>query len=171
MDEPMKALKLDATYRPVEVIDAIEALVLCIIGKAKALETYTKEIYSPSNSFKLPAVIVLTRVVKYHFGGIVCNRQNIIWRDNNRCQYCAKIFPTEILTIDHVIPKSRGGEKSWINLVAACKKCNQKKGCRTPQECGMIPIRKPTKPKNTLLKTTKQISKLWKNYLWESNDY
>jgi len=163
----MKALKLDATYRPVEIIDAIEALVLCIIGKAMALESYTKEIYSPARSFKIPAVIVLRNVVKYKFNGIVCNRQNVLWRDQNRCQYCSKIFATENLTIDHVIPKSRGGNKTWKNLVAACKKCNQKKGCRTPIECGMILIRNPTKPKLTILKTTNRISDLWKNYLWE----
>lgn len=163
----MKALKLDATYRPVEVIDALEALVLCIIGKAKAIENYTREICSPSTSFKLPAVIVLTNIVRYRFGGIVCNRQNVIWRDGNKCQYCRKTFPTEKLTIDHVFPKSRGGKKTWTNLVASCKKCNQKKGCRTPSECGMIPIRQPTKPKTTILKNTNQISDLWKNYLWE----
>ncbi len=163
----MKALKLDATYRPVEVIDALEALVLCIIGKAKAIENYTREICSPSTSFKLPAVIVLTNIVRYRFGGIVCNRQNVIWRDGNKCQYCHKTFPTEKLTIDHVFPKSRGGKKTWTNLVASCKKCNQKKGCRTPSECGMIPIRQPTRPKTTILKNTNQISDLWKNYLWE----
>ena len=167
MDVPMKALKLDATYRPVEVNDAIEALVLCIVGKAKAIENYTKEIFSPSKSFKVPAVIVLNNIVKYRFNGIVCNRQNVIWRDGNRCQYCSKVFPAEKLTVDHVFPKSRGGEKSWTNLVAACKKCNQKKGCRTTKECGMIPIRQPTKPKTNILKTTKQINDLWKNYLWE----
>jgi len=167
MDESMKALKLDATYRPVEVIDALEALVLCIVGKAKAIETYAREISSPSKTFKVPAVIVLKNVVRYRFGGIMCNRQNIIWRDNNVCQYCTKTFPTEKLTIDHLIPKSRGGQNKWTNLVAACKKCNQKKGCRTPQECGMIPIRTPTKPKTTVLKTTTVISELWKNYLWE----
>ena len=167
MDEPMKALKLDATYRPVEVIDAIEALVLCIIGKAKALETYAKEIRSPSTTFEIPAVIVLKTVVRYRFGGIMCNRQNIIWRDHNTCQYCGATFATNNLTIDHLIPKSRGGKNTWKNLVAACKKCNQKKGCRTPQECGMIPIRKPKKPKVTILKTATEVNDLWKNYLWE----
>jgi len=167
MNEPMKALKLDATYRPIEVIDAIEALVLCIIGKAKALETYTKEISSPSKVFKIPAVIVLKNIVRYQFTGIICNKQNVFWRDQNTCQYCSKKFSAEYLTVDHVLPKSRGGKKSWTNLVAACKKCNQKKGCRTPQECDMIPIRKPTKPKTSILKTTNHISDLWKNYLWE----
>tara|TARA_B100001123_G_scaffold445065_1_gene595667 strand:+ start:2234 stop:2737 length:504 start_codon:yes stop_codon:yes gene_type:complete len=167
MGESMKALKLDATYRPVEVIDAIEALVLCIVGKAKAIETYAREICSPSSSFKLPAVIVLKKIVRYRFGGVVCNRQNVIWRDNNRCQYCSKVFTTDKLTVDHIMPKSRGGEKSWTNLVTACKKCNQKKGCRTPSECGMIPISPPKRPKRSILKTTTYVSDLWKNYLWE----
>jgi 5-methylcytosine-specific restriction endonuclease McrA len=169
MNEPMKALKLDATYRPVEVIDAIEALVLCIVGKAKAIESYTREICSPSKTFKIPAVIVLKKIVKYRFGGIVCNRQNVIWRDQNTCQYCLKVLPTDKLTVDHILPKSRGGPKSWKNLVAACIKCNQKKGNKTPQESGMIPIRKPLKPKISILKTvgTNQVSELWKNYLWE----
>ena len=163
----MKALKLDATYRPVGIIDAIEALVLCIIGKATALENYTREIRSPVQSFKIPAVIVLKNVVRYRFSGIICNRQNIIWRDQNKCQYCSAVFSTDNLTVDHVIPKSRGGQKTWKNLVAACKKCNQKKGCRTPQECGMMLSRQPTKPKTNIFKTTTQVSHLWKNYLWE----
>ena len=139
---------------------------LCIIGKAKAIENYAKEINSPSTSFKLPAVIVLTNIVKYQFTGIVCNRQNVIWRDGNKCQYCCKIFPTEKLTIDHVFPKSRGGEKTWTNLVTACKKCNQKKGNKTPKESGMIPIRKPVKPKTTILKNINKINEVWKTYLW-----
>jgi 5-methylcytosine-specific restriction endonuclease McrA len=97
----------------------------------------------------------------------MCNRKNIIWRDQNTCQYCAKSFPSEKLTIDHIVPKSRGGKNSWTNLVAACKKCNQKKGCRTPSECDMIPIRVPAKPQTSVLKTTSTVSELWKNYLWE----
>ena len=78
-------------------------------------------------------------------------------------------FGEKELTLDHVLPKSRGGDKSWTNLVAACKKCNQKKGCRTPKECDMILIRKPIRPKSTILKSTNHISDLWKNYLWEQN--
>ncbi len=163
----MKALKLDASYRPVGLIDAVEALVLCIVGKAKAIENYSKEIHSPSTTFKIPAVIVLKTIVRYHFTGIVCNRQNVIWRDKNICQYCGNKFSIEKLTVDHLVPKSRGGENTWTNLVAACKKCNQKKGCRTPTECGMIPINKPVKPKTNILKTTTKINELWKNYLWD----
>ena len=164
----MMALKLDASFRPIEVIDALEALVMCIIGKATPVETYDTKINSPSKSFELPAVIVLKNIVKFRFTTIACNRINIVWRDNNQCQYCGNYFSTDKLTMDHVIPKSRGGKNTWENLVAACKKCNQKKGSRTPQESGMIPLKKPIRPKANILRTVKknQISDLWKNYLW-----
>ena len=164
----MKALKLDSAYRPIEVIDAIEALVMCIIGKAQAVETYEKKISSPSVSFELPAVIVLKTVVKFRLTTIACNRSNIIWRDHNQCQYCANHFPDDKLTMDHIIPKCRGGKNSWNNLVAACKKCNQRKGSRTISESGMFPLKKPIKPRANILRTIgkTQISELWKEYLW-----
>lgn len=164
----MMALKLDASYRPIEVIDALEALVMCIIGKATPVETYDKKIKSTTKAFDLPAVIVLKTVVKFRFTTVACNRQNIIWRDGNQCQYCANFFPDDKLTMDHVIPKSRGGKNTWENLVAACKKCNQKKGSRTTNESGMHPLKKPIRPKANILRTVRkgQISELWKDYLW-----
>tara|TARA_R100000008_G_C3523451_1_gene135273 strand:- start:145 stop:669 length:525 start_codon:yes stop_codon:yes gene_type:complete len=165
----MKTLKLDSSYRPIEIIDAIEALVMCFIGKAEVLETYKKEIKSVSSAFKLPAVIVLNRLVKFRFNGLMPNRTNLLWRDGNQCQYCAKKFSTSELTLDHVIPKSRGGRNTWENLVVACKKCNQKKGADIPREAGMYPIRKPTKPKLSVLRSVSpyEVPELWQNYLWE----
>ena len=103
----MKALKLDSSYRPVDVIDAVEALVLCIIGKARIIESYKKEIKSVTQSFKLPAVIVLNRYVKFRFSYVACNRINVLWRDKNQCQYCGVVFKPKELTLDHIIPKSR----------------------------------------------------------------
>lgn len=166
----MKTLKLDASYRPIEVIDAIEALIMCLVGKALPIENYQKKISSPSATFTLPAVIVLKRVVKFRFSYVCCNRANVIWRDNNQCQYCGSYFNPDQLTVDHVFPKSRGGSNNWTNLVAACKKCNQKKGSKTPHESGMQPLRNPTKPKANILRTLKksQISHLWQDYLWDS---
>ena len=164
-----KTLKLDSSYRPLEIVDATEALVLCIIGKAYAIETYTKEIRSVSEIFKLPAVIVLTRYVRFKFKTMACHRSNIIWRDDNQCQYCQKHFESNMLTIDHIIPKSKGGQNTWTNLAAACKKCNQKKGSRTPQQAGMKLIRNPVKPRKNVLRAMnkKEINILWQNYLWD----
>ena len=132
-----KTLKLDSSYRPLEVIDAVEALVLCLIGKASAVEQYEHRINSPSSSWQLPAVIVLQRIVKFRFDNLRPIRRNVIERDNYQCQYCEETFPVPELTMDHIIPKSRGGKNTWENLTTACKKCNQKKKDRTPAESGM----------------------------------
>jgi 5-methylcytosine-specific restriction endonuclease McrA len=165
----MKTLKLDSSYRPIEIIDALEALVMCFVGKAYAIETYAKEIKSVSAAFKLPAVIILNRIVKFRYNGLVPNRLNLLWRDGNQCQYCAENFSSSDLTLDHIIPKSRGGRNTWENLVVACKKCNQKKGAKIPQEADMHPIRQPVKPRLSVLRTVSnnEISELWRNYLWE----
>jgi len=166
--ESFKALKLDNSYRPVSIVNAVEALVLCIVGKASAIEEYAREIRSASNSFKLPAVIVLNRYVKFSFHVVTANRANIIWRDKHICQYCAKKFPTSELTMDHIVPKSKFGANTWENLVAACKRCNQKKADLTPSESGMYPIREPREPRVTPLSRISEahINDLWKEYLW-----
>tara|TARA_B100000900_G_scaffold167888_1_gene142565 strand:- start:7084 stop:7587 length:504 start_codon:yes stop_codon:yes gene_type:complete len=159
-------LKLDATYRPVGIVEALEALVMCIIGKAKVLEEHDSVIRSPSKSFKLPAVIVINRVVKYTFLTTRPNRRNICIRDDNTCQYCAKQLNFNDLTIDHVFPKSRGGKNEWENLVACCKKCNQKKSSNTPKEAGMKLIKKPETPRTMSLKFKSHTEDIWKDYLW-----
>lgn len=162
----MKTLKLDLTYRPVGVIDCLEALVLCIVGKAVAVEEYEEEISSPSTTFKIPSVIVLKRAVKFISHGIKPSRSNILWRDSCKCQYCAKLYSASELTLDHVMPRSRGGENTWTNLVTSCKKCNQKKRDRTPEEAGMRLIKKPVKPYNTILRYATEIQPIWNIYLW-----
>lgn len=162
----MKTLKLDSTYRPVGVIDCLEALVLCIVGKATAVEEYEDEISSPSVTFKIPSVIVLKNVVKFISRSIRATRNNIIWRDRNTCQYCGYIGTSSNLTLDHVLPKSRGGDNSWLNLVTCCKKCNQKKRDRTPEEANMKLLNKPVKPKHTVLKNINEVQPIWNIYLW-----
>ena len=87
----MKTLKLDLSYRPIGIIDCLEALVMCIVGKAVAVEEYEEEISSPSVTFKIPSVIVLRIVVKYMSNSLNANRSNIIWRDKNQCQYLSLI--------------------------------------------------------------------------------
>jgi len=96
------------------------------------------------------------------------NRRNIFARDGNRCQYCGRRFPTHELSIDHVIPRSRGGKSTWDNVVCCCLECNVKKGGRTPEEAGMKLIAKPTKPKRSPiigLKLTDKRYASWKQFL------
>ena len=162
----MKTLKLDSTYRPVGVIDCLEALVMCIVGKATAVEEYDEEISSPSVTFKLPSVIVLKTVVKFISRGIRPSRKNILWRDKNQCQYCGGIEAPNDMTIDHMIPRSRGGGNTWSNLVTCCKKCNQKKRDRTPEEANMSLLNKPRRPKNSVLRQISDVQPIWNIYLW-----
>ena len=163
-----KTLKLDSSFRPIEVIDAIEALVLCLVGKAQPIEVYGKVIKSINDSFELPCVIALKRIVKFRYKTLPCHRKNVMWRDDYQCQYCAKYPVVDKLTIDHVVPRSRGGKNEWLNLVTACKKCNQKKGNKTPREANMPLIKKPTVPKSDVLKniSKNEISDIWIDYIW-----
>lgn len=167
-----KTLKLDMAFRPIEVIDAIEGLVLCLIGKAQAIESYCYEINSVNDSFKLPSVIALKRIVKFHFKTMACKRQNVFWRDQYQCQYCSIKPSIDKLTIDHIVPRSKGGKNTWDNLVTACKKCNQKKGNKTLEQSNMKLIRKPYEPRSSVLRNINknQISPIWKDYLWENYD-
>ena len=83
------------------------------------------------------------------------NRRNLFVRDGNRCQYCGHSFPTSELSLDHIVPRSRGGDTSWENVVCACVACNVRKGGRTPQEAHMKLIRHPVKPKRSPLLSVK----------------
>ncbi len=96
------------------------------------------------------------------------NRRNIFARDGNQCQYCGRHFPTSELSLDHVMPRSRGGDTCWENIVCACVACNVKKGGRTPHEAHMRLIRPPVRPKRSPLLTVKLGNpkyESWKNFL------
>ena len=77
------------------------------------------------------------------------NRRNIYARDASRCQYCGKRFSTSELSLDHVVPRSRGGEQTWENIVCCCVKCNVRKGGRTPDEAGLKLVQRPVKPRRS----------------------
>ena len=105
---------------------------------------------------------------------VTFNRRNIYARDKNHCQYCGKKFPTSELSLDHVVPRSQGGEVSWENLVCSCVKCNVKKGGRTPREAHLKLIAEPVKPKRLpviTLRLTSEKYASWKQFLsaayWE----
>lgn len=96
------------------------------------------------------------------------NRRNIFARDGNRCQYCGRRFATDELSLDHVLPRSRGGGASWSNIVCACIRCNVRKGGRTPREANMRLIREPVQPKTSpslRLKLSHRKYQSWKSFL------
>jgi 5-methylcytosine-specific restriction endonuclease McrA len=97
----------------------------------------------------VPRVVRLLSFDRLPRQSVTLNRRNIFARDHNRCQYCGKSKSTSELSLDHVIPRTRGGQATWENLVCACVKCNVKKGGRPPREAGMKLITKPIKPKRS----------------------
>ncbi len=97
----------------------------------------------------VPRIIRLLAYDKLPRQDVKFNRRNIYARDSNRCQYCGKRFPTNELSLDHVVPRSQGGRTSWENIVCCCVKCNVKKGGRTPEQATMHLIAKPIKPRRS----------------------
>lgn len=96
------------------------------------------------------------------------NRRNIFARDSNRCQYCGKRFATSELSLDHVVPRSQGGEANWTNIVCCCVECNVRKGGRTPFEAGMKLILEPVKPKRSpvlALRLSSEKYASWKQFI------
>src|SRR5712692_3960472 len=121
-----------------------------------------------SSIIQAPRVIRLLSYDKLPKQTVKFNRRNIFARDNNQCQYCGKKYPTSELSLDHIVPRSRGGRSSWENIVCACVGCNVKKGGRTPKEAHLRLIRKPEKPKRSPmlnLKLTHRKYQSWKTFL------
>lgn len=116
-------------------------------------------------SYKCPSIVRLSVYVRVPFKKIILSRKNILRRDNHKCQYCGSSIN---LTIDHIIPKSRGGDDSWENLVTACVRCNNKKGDRTPEEANMKLRTIPKKPSHiTFIKNfAGSVEEDWKPYLY-----
>ena len=161
-----KVLVLNQSYEPLMVINAKRAIVLIIKEKVKMLEKYSENIRSAQNSFDLPSVIRLNFYVHLKYKDIVLNRRNIIKRDDYRCQYCAK--QATPLTLDHIVPKNKGGKDSWENLVAACSKCNTRKGDTLLKHMDMKLLKKPRKP-SKLFQLQTYVNKKqdnWKQYLF-----
>jgi 5-methylcytosine-specific restriction endonuclease McrA len=117
---------------------------------------------------KVPRVIRLLFYDRLPRQTVRLNRRNIFSRDGNHCQYCGKRFPTAELSLDHVLPRSRGGQTTWENIVCACVGCNVKKGGRTPAEAGMRLVHKPVKPQHSPLLEVKLGNpkyESWKTFL------
>lgn len=115
----------------------------CEVSKHREAGRY---IQTPDLAIRIPEVIILRDFNGFFKKEVRFSRRNIFERDKNTCQYCAKRLPKADLTIDHVIPQSKGGRDSWQNLVLACVRCNVFKANRTPEQAGMPLIRKPVKP-------------------------
>jgi 5-methylcytosine-specific restriction endonuclease McrA len=136
--------------------------------KAQFKEPHEDWVRSVNFEIQAPRIIRLLTYDRVPNQVVRFNRRNLFARDHNTCQYCGKKFPTTELSLDHIIPRSQGGDTTWENIVCACIDCNVKKGGRTPHDAHMSLIRKPTKPKRSPLLTIKLGNpkyESWKTFL------
>lgn len=131
---------LNSNYTHLTVVSWKRGLKLLMAGKVHLVESYTDiQVYTTTgDGYSVPKIVVLKKYVKLPERMYRPNRRNIFLRDNYSCAYCSRQLGTEELSIDHILPKSRGGKETWDNLITSCKTCNCLKGDKTPEEAGMI---------------------------------
>lgn len=139
-------LLLNRSYFPIQIITKNKAIKLLFKRKAEAISDSMEVLnFAEINLKDFPKVV---RLLDY--SGIPVSaklsKRNILKRDGYRCAYCGNVFPAKELTVDHIIPKSRGGKFSWQNLITSCVKDNNKKGSRTPEEANMKLLFQPRIP-------------------------
>ena len=161
-----KVLVLNLDYQPLTLCTIQRAFVLVYLKKVELIDSYSDmKLHTVSESFSTPAVIRIQKYINHPHKGVALTRQNVFKRDNNECQYCGS---KKDLTVDHVIPKAKGGKTVWKNLVTACKRCNTLKGDHKPSERGLSLKSAPYKP--TYVSFIRDFSGLvceeWKPFLY-----
>jgi 5-methylcytosine-specific restriction endonuclease McrA len=143
----MKAVSLyNVSYQKIIELDWKQAVVLLIKGKVSpCTEDEYLDIRTGSGVFKLPLHMILKKYVHIPYKELSPSRKNVFKRDEYVCQYCSIELDSTTATIDHVLPRCRGGKHEWNNIVTCCLKCNRKKGNKTPHEANM-PLNKIPKP-------------------------
>ncbi|MGE3758215.1 MAG: HNH endonuclease [Pseudobdellovibrionaceae bacterium] len=147
MDTSVRTLLLNSSYEPIKIVSWQKALILWFQDKVEIVEYHSSFARSARDKFQLPSVLRLKRYVRTQsFYNVRFCRENVYLRDDYTCQYCAKRFLARDLTLDHVLPASKSGKKTWTNVVAACRPCNQRKSNRTPQSANMPLLKEPRAP-------------------------
>lgn len=159
-------LVLNRDFSALTICSVQRAVVLLHLRKADLVEAAgNRVVRSPSVHVPWPSIVRLRAYVRVPYKRIMLSRKNVLRRDRFRCQYCGK---RDKLTIDHVLPKSRGGRDTWENLVAACVPCNNRKGSRTPEEAGLTLARTPFRPSHVMFirDYLGSLDDTWKPYLF-----
>ena len=156
-----KVLVLNADFTPINITSVYKGFTLVNKGKAEVIKASKNPIVSGIKEFVRPLIIRLLNFVKFRINKLRINRQRIYKRDNNECAYCGS---KKNLTIDHIIPKSRGGQNTWMNLVTCCSSCNRLKGDRTPEEANMRLNTKPYEPTIFSEILNSSVGKVWNEF-------
>ena len=160
-----QVLVLNSSFEPLNVCSMRRAHVLLIKGKAEVIEEHERPLRSAQSVWRRPQVIRLLAYVRVpRVAQRKISRRALFARDGWRCQYCGSGGK---LTLDHVVPRSRGGQSSWENVVASCAPCNLRKGNRLPEEANMHPTCKPRPPAPALFITlaSPHVPDRWRAYL------
>ncbi|MFQ5892930.1 MAG: HNH endonuclease [Candidatus Tectimicrobiota bacterium] len=170
-----KVLVLNSSFEPLQFCTTRRAVVMVLKGRAVKVELDGHLVRSPSVTIQLPTVIRLMRYVRRPYRpGVAFSKKNVFKRDQNTCQYCGASGGT--LTLDHVIPRSRGGATVWENVVLACQRCNTEKGDRPLHETTLSLLRPPVRPGHLFFARIAQgapvsVQAAWAKYLaYASND-
>lgn len=139
-----EVLVLNSNYEPLNVCNVRRAINLMLSGKAEVVQHSELPLHVVSGSMNAPSVLKMRYMVRRPMPQLRLSRHSVLARDNYTCQYCG--VKGKDLTIDHVHPRWAGGPNTWDNLVACCRRCNLKKGDKTPQQAHMNLARKPKRP-------------------------
>ncbi len=165
LSKSRKVLLLNSSFEPITVVSIKKAIVMYFLDKVDFIEKSEEEIKSISLSLPIPHVIKLKKYIYLKPLSLSLTRTNIFKRDNKTCQYCGS--KSSIMTIDHIIPKDKGGKDSWTNLVTACKKCNLHKANFSLKDSNMNLFKKPVKPSYLLhLQKYKYKHSSWNQYIY-----
>ena len=156
-----KVLVLNSDYTPINVTTLIRGFILVDKGKAEVLKSGDNPIMSGHKEYLRPLVIRLLNYVRFRVKPLKINRQRIFKRDGFKCSYCGI---SKNLTIDHILPKSRGGGNTWLNLTTCCKNCNRIKDNKTPEEAGMKLVNRPFEPSLFSEVINPSISEIWNEF-------
>ena len=160
---------LNATYEPLSVVTVRRAVVLLLKEKAEIVEAAEAELRSEHLRIPRPLVIRLVYYVRIPYRvSLPLTRRTVLARDHYTCQYCGRQPRRKELTVDHVLPRSRGGETTWENVVTACQRCNGRKGSRTPEEANLSIRSKPIKPRFVALAMVESpdTRQAWRKYIF-----
>lgn len=164
-------LVLNASYEPINICGARRALVLVLKGVARTEEEQGHMLHAARMRIPMPSVIRLLEYRRIPHQTRALSRKNILLRDRNSCQYCDMVLTAAELTLDHVIPRSRGGLSTWENLVACCHSCNRRKGNQLLHE--LTDMRLKREPRPFSLHTSRHIMRMigsadaaWRKYLY-----
>jgi 5-methylcytosine-specific restriction endonuclease McrA len=164
-----RVLVLNASYEPLQLISVRRALVLLLQEKAELVEAAMQQLRAQSVTYHVPLVIRLVRYIRIPRQlRLPCSRRAVFARDRETCQYCGQQPGRANLTMDHVIPRSQGGQTTWENVVTACRDCNHRKGGRTPEQANMVLLSTPRQPQYLAFALLGELERndVWRKYAY-----